>query len=530
MTVTEVFVGVQESAAGRVRRGAPSAVGNYVRFRLGPQRRDRARRAGQTAGRGHDRTSGRTVDRRPAGRRRGLGDYERLLGDAIDGDATLFARQDVVEAAWAIVNPLIQNPGADVRVRAGVVGTRRSRSASSPTSAAGTRRPDDSAPVAFERLRYVGASRGITGLRSTTARGRRESKPNVPAARTCWRLDRVVHDRVRRVLVAADGHGLPLARQIIVHRRFCVLADIVSARARHHLPRRRRRGHGCVAASAGAQPAASAPAPQVRSAAGAAARTTRPATSGTDTCVDLSHRSGGNTQGHAARAGEEPAIARGGAGLRSLPRSRSGARGRRHERTIRSLKKPMKPDEINETCLTCHNRGNHAGWEGSAHERRNLSCTTCHSVHSPKSSEQQLVKTTQTELCATCHRAQVAKTERAVAHMPVREGKMSCSSCHNPHGSISNVKAAEDRQLGRRDLRQLPHRDARAGAVGARAGAGELRDLPRSARLVERSDAGRAHADALSALSRRDAASGDRSTTRTKSPPTRATGCSDGRA
>jgi DmsE family decaheme c-type cytochrome len=35
----------------------------------------------------------------------------------------------------------------------------------------------------------------------------------------------------------------------------------------------------------------------------------------------------------------------------------------------------------------------------------------------------------------------VAKTERAVAHMPVREGKMSCSSCHNPHGSISNVKA-----------------------------------------------------------------------------------------
>ncbi len=44
------------------------------------------------------------------------------------------------------------------------------------------------------------------------------------------------------------------------------------------------------------------------------------------------------------------------------------------------------------------------------------------------------------QLCATCHRLQVTKTERAVAHMPVREGKMSCSSCHNPHGSISNVK------------------------------------------------------------------------------------------
>jgi len=101
----------------------------------------------------------------------------------------------------------------------------------------------------------------------------------------------------------------------------------------------------------------------------------------------------------------------------------------------------MTPAESSQTCLTCHNRGNHAAWETSAHEARNLSCTTCHSVHSPKSTEKQLVKATQTQLCATCHRLQVAKTERAVAHMPVREGKMTCTSCHNPHGSISNVKA-----------------------------------------------------------------------------------------
>ena len=36
--------------------------------------------------------------------------YERLLGDAMTGDATLFARQDVVEAAWAIVDPVIHGP------------------------------------------------------------------------------------------------------------------------------------------------------------------------------------------------------------------------------------------------------------------------------------------------------------------------------------------------------------------------------------------------------------------------------------
>ena len=33
--------------------------------------------------------------------------YERLLGDALAGDATLFARQDAVEAAWEVVDPVL---------------------------------------------------------------------------------------------------------------------------------------------------------------------------------------------------------------------------------------------------------------------------------------------------------------------------------------------------------------------------------------------------------------------------------------
>jgi DmsE family decaheme c-type cytochrome len=101
----------------------------------------------------------------------------------------------------------------------------------------------------------------------------------------------------------------------------------------------------------------------------------------------------------------------------------------------------MSAAESSQACLTCHNRGDHAGWEGSAHDRRNVSCTSCHSVHNPQSAAHQLVRATETQVCASCHRLQVAKTERAVAHMPIREGKMSCSSCHNPHGSINNVKA-----------------------------------------------------------------------------------------
>jgi glucose-6-phosphate 1-dehydrogenase len=33
--------------------------------------------------------------------------YERVLGDAIIGDRTLFAREDYVEEAWRIVDPAL---------------------------------------------------------------------------------------------------------------------------------------------------------------------------------------------------------------------------------------------------------------------------------------------------------------------------------------------------------------------------------------------------------------------------------------
>jgi predicted CXXCH cytochrome family protein len=102
-------------------------------------------------------------------------------------------------------------------------------------------------------------------------------------------------------------------------------------------------------------------------------------------------------------------------------------------------------------------------------------------VHSPQSFEQQLVKATETQLCATCHRQQVVKTERAVAHMPVREGKMSCSSCHNPHGSIANVKALKVGIPSTKAVRAVT-RDAWADVVRTHAGARELHDVPRSAR------------------------------------------------
>ena len=98
----------------------------------------------------------------------------------------------------------------------------------------------------------------------------------------------------------------------------------------------------------------------------------------------------------------------------------------------------MKPRDVSEVCVTCHNRSTHAQWKGSMHDARNLSCITCHSVHNPKAEKAQLKAASITETCVTCHRTEVSKLQR-FGHMPVREGKLECTSCHNPHGA-TNVR------------------------------------------------------------------------------------------
>jgi DmsE family decaheme c-type cytochrome len=98
---------------------------------------------------------------------------------------------------------------------------------------------------------------------------------------------------------------------------------------------------------------------------------------------------------------------------------------------VPSVKK-LKANTINSTCLTCHEKDGQASYESSLHARRNLACTDCHSAHSPKSATAQLKTRSDSETCFTCHKLMRAKAMRT-SHHPVREGKMECSSCHNPH-------------------------------------------------------------------------------------------------
>ena len=58
--------------------------------------------------------------------------YERVLGDAMEGDATLFARQDYVEEAWRIVDPVLKAGTAVYEYAAGTWGPREVEKTLSP--------------------------------------------------------------------------------------------------------------------------------------------------------------------------------------------------------------------------------------------------------------------------------------------------------------------------------------------------------------------------------------------------------------
>jgi DmsE family decaheme c-type cytochrome len=91
--------------------------------------------------------------------------------------------------------------------------------------------------------------------------------------------------------------------------------------------------------------------------------------------------------------------------------------------------------EVNDTCLTCHEKSNQASFLSSMHARRNVACTSCHSVHDPKSERAQLKTRNDADTCFTCHKSERARSMRT-SHHPVREGKMACSSCHNAHEGV----------------------------------------------------------------------------------------------
>ena len=95
-------------------------------------------------------------------------------------------------------------------------------------------------------------------------------------------------------------------------------------------------------------------------------------------------------------------------------------------------------EENNAICLTCHERGERTYWSGSTHEVRNVACTNCHTIMRKVSEKFNLKTVYEPPTCFQCHKQKLAQTARS-SHMPLREGKMVCSDCHNPHGTANEA-------------------------------------------------------------------------------------------
>ncbi len=111
--------------------------------------------------------------------------------------------------------------------------------------------------------------------------------------------------------------------------------------------------------------------------------------------------------------------------------------------SFRSTDPARTAEQNNAICLTCHERGERTMWQGSPHEERGLACTDCHTVMKAVSARFQLKTAFQPDTCFQCHKDIRAKTLMS-AHMPIGEGKIVCSDCHNPHGSFTKAMLRTD--------------------------------------------------------------------------------------
>ena len=83
-------------------------------------------------------------------------------------------------------------------------------------------------------------------------------------------------------------------------------------------------------------------------------------------------------------------------------------------------------------CLACHFRSPELKmWDFGTHERHDVSCDDCHTMH-PASHNRE----SEQQRCFSCHQ-RVAVEANKRSHHPILEGRMECSSCHHPHGTMT---------------------------------------------------------------------------------------------
>ena len=134
------------------------------------------------------------------------------------------------------------------------------------------------------------------------------------------------------------------------------------------------------------------------------------------------------------------------------------------------------PEQANGVCLSCHARNEKLrNWIGGSHSANHLRCMDCHQIHQTalRAAKESRIKFDQgtrgaltaasvspetnaiirpmwetNDACLKCHGTERAQLSMPYHH-PLREGKMSCVDCHDPHGGPGgkNLRASNVNQL-----------------------------------------------------------------------------------
>ncbi|NKF51815.1 DmsE family decaheme c-type cytochrome [Shewanella sp. WXL01] len=95
----------------------------------------------------------------------------------------------------------------------------------------------------------------------------------------------------------------------------------------------------------------------------------------------------------------------------------------------------LSAEKQNSVCMSCHTDDKRMNWDSSHHDNADVACASCHSVHTP--ADPILDKKTENQVCTSCHTKAKADMNKRSSH-PLKWNQMTCSDCHNPHGSLSD--------------------------------------------------------------------------------------------
>jgi len=89
-----------------------------------------------------------------------------------------------------------------------------------------------------------------------------------------------------------------------------------------------------------------------------------------------------------------------------------------------------------EVCATCHKQSaERSSFKTGVHAPSEaVNCLTCHSIHKSDRKQANLLVSEPTKLCATCHQDAASSFRTFPYAHRLKEGALSCVSCHDPHG------------------------------------------------------------------------------------------------